>query len=41
MGKNTVEEVIISATGEKMRIKDKLTRGRKSHVCVSVPKECV
>ena len=25
MGKNTVEEVIISATGEKMRIKDKLT----------------
>jgi len=25
MGKNTVEEVIISATGEKMRIEDKLT----------------
>ena len=25
MGKNSVEEVIISATGEKMRIKDKLT----------------
>ena len=25
MGKNTVEEVIICSTGEKMRIKDKLT----------------
>ena len=44
MGKNTVEEVIISATGEKMRIKDKLTCSsskiiymRGGRVCPSHP----
>ena len=48
MGKNTVEEVIISANGEKMRIKDKLTCSssniiymitcrRRGRVCPSHP----